>query len=76
MITNRITSRYLRGVLPCAALCGPLLIGCVSPSRTDDDYRHKAANTAESMASVVATAQLVVKVAVAKRAVAAYVATA
>lgn len=29
--------------------------GCVSPSRTYDDYQHKAANTAEAVASSVGT---------------------
>ena len=38
-----------------AALAALLLAGCVSPSRTDDDYERKAANTAEAVASSVGT---------------------
>jgi ABC-type transporter Mla subunit MlaD len=34
--------------------------GCAGPSRTDDDYRHKAANTAETMQGLIGTAQLAV----------------
>jgi hypothetical protein len=46
-----------------ALLAATLLTGCVSPSRTDDDYAHKAANTAEAVASSVNTARLGVKAA-------------
>jgi hypothetical protein len=42
-----------------AALAATLLAaGCVSPSRTDRDYRRKAANTAEAVASSVNTVKL------------------
>ena len=34
------------------------LTACVGPSRTDDDYRRKAANTAEAIASSVNTVRL------------------
>jgi hypothetical protein len=34
--------------------------GCAGPSRTDDDYRHKAANTAETMQGLIGTVQLTV----------------
>jgi len=37
--------------------------GCVSPSRTDDDYQHKAANTAETVASSLQSARLAVQAA-------------
>lgn len=50
------------------ALAGLLLAGCAGPSRTDADYRLKVANTAKAMGSVVATAQLTVRVATAGRA--------
>ncbi|WP_327686429.1 hypothetical protein [Streptomyces sp. NBC_00467] len=40
-------------------LAGVLLLsGCASSSRSDDDYRHKAANTAETAASAVNTARI------------------
>jgi hypothetical protein len=42
-----------------AALLGACVTaGCVSPSRTYDDYEHKAANTAEAIASSVSTVKL------------------
>lgn len=34
--------------------------GCAGPSRTDDDYRHKAANTAETMQGLIGTVQVAV----------------
>ncbi|GAA4896274.1 hypothetical protein ACFPM3_15900 [Streptomyces coeruleoprunus] len=47
--------------------CGPVLVlmlmlvaGCVGSSRTDTDYREKAANTAEAVRSSIETARLVV----------------
>jgi hypothetical protein len=49
----------MRRAATAAGLAAALaLAGCVSPSRTDDDYRHKAANTAEAVASAVGTARL------------------
>lgn len=36
-----------------------LAVACVGPSRTDDDYLEKAANTAEATRSAVQTARLV-----------------
>jgi hypothetical protein len=53
----------MTGRVPAAALAALLLTGCVSPSRTDDDYAHKAANTAEAVASSVNTAVLAVQAA-------------
>lgn len=45
-----------RAAVALAALgCALLTAGCVSPSRTDDDYRRKAANTAQAVASSVST---------------------
>jgi hypothetical protein len=44
-------------LLVAAALAG----GCVGPSRTDHDYRQKAANAAETARSAVETARLVVR---------------
>src|SRR3569623_3062930 len=41
-------------------VCGAVLTGCAGSSRTDDDYRHKAANTAEAMQGLIGTAQLAV----------------
>lgn len=37
--------------------------GCAGSSRSDEDYRHKAANTAEAAASAVSTARLAVEAA-------------
>ena len=46
-----------------ALLAAFLATGCVSPSRTDDDYARKAANTAESVGSAVNTALVGVRAA-------------
>ncbi|MET9963411.1 hypothetical protein ABZ128_30810 [Streptomyces sp. NPDC006326] len=46
--------------------------GCAGPSRTEEDYRHKAANTAEAAASAVSTAGLAVKAAGEKKATGPY----
>lgn len=54
-----------------AAVAG--VAGCAGPSRTDDDYRHKVANTAQSMSSAVSTAQLAVNIADSRRAMTPYV---
>ncbi|HEU0130927.1 MAG TPA: hypothetical protein VFQ85_08055 [Mycobacteriales bacterium] len=51
-----------------AALAACLATACVGPSRTDDDYRAKAANTAEAVRSSVGTARLAVRAADEKRA--------
>ncbi|MEU7697035.1 hypothetical protein [Streptomyces sp. NPDC039028] len=40
------------------ALCSGVVAGCAGSSRTDEDYRHKAANTVEAAASAVSTARL------------------
>src|SRR3954451_17054285 len=40
-----------------------LASGCSSSSRTDDDYRHKVANTAQALNGALGTAQLAVRVA-------------
>ncbi|MFI1654844.1 hypothetical protein ACH4ZU_07895 [Streptomyces sp. NPDC020472] len=40
-----------------------MVSGCAESSRTDEDYRHKAANTAETAASAVSTARLAVEAA-------------
>jgi hypothetical protein len=37
-----------------------LVAGCAGPSRTDDDYRHKVANTAESFQGYIGTVQVAV----------------
>ncbi|MDX6205151.1 MAG: hypothetical protein QOF39_1208 [Frankiales bacterium] len=44
--------------------------GCAGSSRTDDDYRHKVANTAETLDGVLGTVQVALKVS--SRAPAAY----
>ena len=49
--------RRLAAIAVTAVLAG----ACVGPSRTDADYRNKAANAAESMLSAVETARLVVE---------------
>jgi NTP pyrophosphatase (non-canonical NTP hydrolase) len=54
----------VRGVVAAFAVVAVATAGCVSPSRTDDDYRHKAANTAQTVASSLQTARLGVKAAV------------
>ena len=41
-----------------AVLCA----GCASSSRTDDDYQHKVANTAETLNGVLGTVQLALRV--------------
>jgi hypothetical protein len=43
-----------------AALACVVAAGCAGPSRTDDDYRNKAANTAETMQGLIGTVQLAV----------------
>jgi hypothetical protein len=55
---RRRSLRYVASLcLTCTVTIG--LAGCATtPSRSYDDYRHKAANTAEAMISAVATAQL------------------
>ena len=45
-----------------AGLALAVAAGCAGPSRTDDDYRHKAANTAETMQGLIGTVQLAVDV--------------
>ncbi len=40
-----------------------MVAGCAGSSRTDEDYRRKAANTAETAASAVSTARLAVEAA-------------
>jgi alkanesulfonate monooxygenase SsuD/methylene tetrahydromethanopterin reductase-like flavin-dependent oxidoreductase (luciferase family) len=37
--------------------------GCAGPSRTDDDYRHKVANTAETMQGLIGTVQVALEAA-------------
>ncbi|MFC8269488.1 hypothetical protein ACFUIZ_27785 [Streptomyces cinereoruber] len=58
----------LRGRRPTAAgvmalVAVAAVAGCAGPSRTDEDYRRKAANTAEAAASAVSTARLAVEAA-------------
>jgi hypothetical protein len=53
------TARALAG----AVLAALLATACVGPSRTDDDYRAKASNTAEAVASSVGTARLAIRAA-------------
>jgi hypothetical protein len=48
--------RPVAGLLAAAAVVAAS--GCAGPSRTDDDYRHKAANTAETARSAVKTVRL------------------
>lgn len=58
----------------CVALSVLLLLpACVSPSRTDRDYRRKAANSAEAMISVAQSARLSAEVASADKAPGRYV---
>ncbi len=44
------------------ALIAVLLTGCASSSRTDDDYRHKVANTAETLSGVLGTVEVTLRV--------------
>ncbi len=58
----------VRGRRPTAAGALALVVvtavaGCAGSSRSDEDYRHKAANTAEAAASAVSTARLAVEAA-------------
>ncbi|QTA36707.1 hypothetical protein JHY03_69220 (plasmid) [Streptomyces sp. CA-256286] len=46
-----------------ALVAGVAVSGCAGSSRTDEDYRRKAAHTAETAASVVSTARLAVEAA-------------
>jgi hypothetical protein len=48
-----------RTVVP-ALLALAAATACAGPSRTDDDFRHKAANTAETIQGVIGTAQIAV----------------
>lgn len=43
-----------------ALAAAAVVSGCAGPSRTDDDYRHKAANTAETLQGLIGTVQLAV----------------
>jgi hypothetical protein len=45
-----------------AALVLGVCSGCASSARTDDDYRHKVANTAEALNGVLGTVELAVRV--------------
>ncbi len=49
---------WVAGVLCAALTCA----GCASSSRTDDDYRHKVANTAETLAGVLGTVEITLRV--------------
>ena len=53
---RRTTIRIASAVMTAATVIA--MSGCVSPSRTTEDYQHKAANTAEAMISAVASAEL------------------
>lgn len=58
----------MKGRSRCARALGALVVlglvaGCAGSSRTDEDYRRKAANTAEAAASAVNTALLGVRAA-------------
>lgn len=55
-------------LLVAGLLVGLALAGCAGPSRSYDDYTHKAANTAEAAGSEVQTARLAVDAAVRHRA--------
>ena len=46
--------------LPLVAAALALVAGCAGPSRTDDDFRHKAANTAEAIQGVIGSVQIAV----------------
>lgn len=56
-----------------AAVCCLAVSGCAGSSRTEEDYRLKAANTAEAAASAVATARLATAAAGRANATGAYV---
>jgi hypothetical protein len=47
--------------------------GCASSSRTDDDYRHKVANTAEALNGVLGTVEVAVRVVARDRVPAPYI---
>lgn len=55
-------SRKLACVLASSAATA-LLCGCAGSSRSDDDYRHKAANTAETMQGLIGSVQVAVSAA-------------
>ena len=50
--------RWIATVLCAGVACS----GCASSSRTDDDYRHKVANTAETLAGVLGTVEITLRV--------------
>lgn len=49
----------LRARWTAALLAVAALAACAGPSRSDDDFKHKAANTAEAMRGLIATANIV-----------------
>jgi hypothetical protein len=49
---------WVAGVLCVTVAC----TGCSSSSRTDDDYRHKVANTAETLSGILGTVELTLRV--------------
>ena len=49
---------WVAGALCAAIVCS----GCASSSRTDDDYRHKVANTAETLNGVLGTIEITLRV--------------
>ena len=57
IVTARARMRRALAVLLAAALA---VAACVGPSRTDEDFRHKAANTAESVQGVIGTVKIAV----------------
>jgi hypothetical protein len=68
-ILHRAIGRWERGVsarkLGLTAMAAVLVsgTGCASSARTDGDYRHKVANTAQTLHGVLGTVELTLKVA-------------
>lgn len=65
-----MTAPVTRAVV--ATLVTMLVAGCVGPSRTDGDYRAKAANTAEAASSTMAIARLTAELVAADRVLSPY----
>jgi hypothetical protein len=76
LVTARlVTARLVTARLVTALLVTALLAtGCAGPSRTDEDFRRKAANTAAAMVAVVETARVTAGAAGSGRLLAPYVA--
>jgi hypothetical protein len=71
-MSSSAATRVCAGGLAALSLLG-VCTGCASSSRTDDDYRHKVANTAEALNGVLGTVEVAVRVVARDRVPAPYI---